>query len=218
MCQDFLSMIVHFLLFFRHSSKAARGRPYAPVPGGPPQCKAFTDLPHCVFPMLIHLGPHLSSDPILMAKILRISKGFMKDVRQFLVQRLFKDSTRKLPMPQMELNLDLFSNFCETVWNPYSGSSPMYQDFSMCHDRPVKTAIVDFSIRLNGILKPTSNNLLSLLEAQNKDLGAASQWLLIRVTLYLRHTLTRKALLKNFYDWGFSRPYSVDNDVTVIFT
>ena len=74
-----------FFTVFRHSSKAARGRPYAPVPGGPPQCKAFTDLPHCVFPMLIHLGPHLSSDPILMAKILRISKGFMKDVRQFLV-------------------------------------------------------------------------------------------------------------------------------------
>ena len=87
-------------------------------------------------------------------------------------------------MPQMELNLDLFSNFCETVWNPYSGSSPMYQDFSMCHDRPVKTAIVDFSIRLNGILKPTSNNLLSLLEAQNKDLSAASQRLLIRVRLH----------------------------------
>ena len=84
-------------------------------------------------------------------------------------------------MPQTELNLDLFSNFCETVWNPYSGSSPMNQDFSMCHDRPVKTAILDFSIRLNGILKPTSNNLLSLLEAQNKDLIAASQRLLIRV-------------------------------------
>ena len=184
MCQDFLSLIVCILPFFRHSSKAARGRPYAPVPGGPSQCKAFTDLPHCVFPMLIHLGPHLSSDPILMAKILRISKGFMKDVRQLLVQRLFKDSTRKLPMPQMELNLDLFSNFCETVWNPYSGFSPMYQDFSMCHDRPVKTAILDFSIRLNGILKPTSNNLLSLLEAQNKDLSAASQRLLIRVRLH----------------------------------
>ena len=71
----------HFLFYlFRHSSKAARGRPYAPVPGGPPQCKAFTDLSLYVFPMLLHLGPHLSTDPILMAKILRISKGFMKDV------------------------------------------------------------------------------------------------------------------------------------------
>ena len=69
------------LLSFRNSSKAARGRPYAPVPEGPPQCKAFTDMPLYVFPMLLHLGPHLSTDPILMAKILRISKGFMKDVR-----------------------------------------------------------------------------------------------------------------------------------------
>ena len=46
----------------------------------------------------------------------------------------------------------------------------MYQDLSMCHDWPFKTAIVDFPIRLKGILKPTSSNLLSLLEAQNKDL------------------------------------------------
>ena len=69
-----------FVVFFRHSSKAARGRPYVPVPGGPPQCKVFTDLPHSVLPMLMHLGPHLSTDPILMAKILRITKGFMKDV------------------------------------------------------------------------------------------------------------------------------------------
>ncbi|XP_044176473.1 THO complex subunit 2-like isoform X1 [Acropora millepora] len=66
-------------LYRRHSSKAARGRPYVPVAGGPPQCKLFTDLPQNVFPMLLHLGPHLSTDPILMAKILRISKGFMKD-------------------------------------------------------------------------------------------------------------------------------------------
>ena len=103
-------------------------------------------------------------------------------------------------MPQMELNLDLFSNFCEAVWNPYSGSPPIYQDLSLCNDRPVKTAIVDFPIRLKGILKPTSSNLLSLLEGQNKDLGAASQRLLIRVTLHLRHILTRKELLKDFCD------------------
>ena len=55
----------------------------------------------------------------------------------------------------------------------------------MCHDRPVKTAIVDFPIRLKGILKLTSSNLLSLLEAQNNDLDAASQRLLIRDTLHL---------------------------------
>ena len=82
--------------------------------------------------------------------------------------------------------------------NPYSGSSPMNQDLSMCHDWPVKTAIVDFPIRLKGILKSTSSNLLSLLEAQNKDLGAASQRLLIRVTLHLRHTLNEERTLEKF--------------------
>ena len=102
-------------------------------------------------------------------------------------------------MPQMELNLDYLVTSVKQHGNPYSGSSPMYQDLIMCHDRPVKTAIFDFPIRLKGILKPTSSNLLSLLEAQNKDLGAALQRLLIRVTLHLQHTLTRKELLKNFY-------------------
>ena len=76
----FKELLTETWSFFRHASKAARGRPYAPVPGGPPQCKVFTDLPDYVFSMLLHLGPHLSTDPILMAKILRISKGFMKDV------------------------------------------------------------------------------------------------------------------------------------------
>ena len=68
----------------------------------------------------------------------------------------------------------------------------------MCHDRPVKTAIVDFPIRLKGILKPTSSKLLSLLEAQNKDLSAASQRLLIRVTLHLQHTLNEERTLEKF--------------------
>lgn len=53
-------------------------------------------------------------------------------------------------MPQMELNLDLFSNFCETAWNSYSGSSPMYQDFSMCHDRPVKNSHCRFFNQVEG--------------------------------------------------------------------
>ena len=69
----------------------------------------------------------------------------------------------------MELNLDLFSNF---LWNSTEIHipGPLYQDLSMCHDRPVKTAIVDFPIRSKGISKPTSSNLLSLSEAQNKDI------------------------------------------------
>ena len=42
----------------------------------------------------------------------------------------------------------------------------------------VKKAIVDLPIRLKGNSKRNSGNSLSPLEAQNKDLGTASQTLL----------------------------------------
>ena len=54
----------------------------------------------------------------------------------------------------------------------------MYQDLGTCHDWPVKKAMVSLSIRLKGNLKHFCVNLLSLLEAQNKELGTAPQVLL----------------------------------------
>ena len=51
----------------------------------------------------------------------------------------------------------------------------------MCHDWPVKKAIVNLPIRLKGNSKHISGNLLSSLGAQNKDFGAASQMLLTGV-------------------------------------
>ena len=51
----------------------------------------------------------------------------------------------------------------------------MYQDLSRRYDWSVKKAIVDLPIRMNGNSKRISRNLLSPLEAQNKDLGAVLQ-------------------------------------------
>ena len=65
--------------------------------------------------------------------------------------------------------------------NPCSGSPPVYQDLSTCHDWPVKKAIVDLPIKLKGNLKRTSGNLLSQLGAPTKDLSTASQTLLTGV-------------------------------------
>ena len=62
--------------------------------------------------------------------------------------------------------------------NHCSGPPPVYQDLSKRHDWPVKKAIVDLPIRLKGNSKRTFRNSLSLLEAQSKDLGSASQTLL----------------------------------------
>ena len=73
--------------------------------------------------------------------------------------------------------------------NPCSGSPPVYQDLSTCHDWPVKKAIVDLPIKLNGNLKRISSNLLRPLEAQNRDFGPASQTLLTGVKLPLQGSL-----------------------------
>ena len=61
----------------------------------------------------------------------------------------------------------------------------VYQDLSKCHDWPVKQASVDLSIKMKGNSKSTSGNLLSQLEAQNNDIGIASQMLLTKVKLCL---------------------------------
>ncbi|XP_048589854.1 THO complex subunit 2 isoform X3 [Nematostella vectensis] len=66
-------------LYRSHASKAARGRPYRAVSGGPSQAHSFDDLSKELFPMVTRLGPYLSCDPILLAKILRVGKGFLKE-------------------------------------------------------------------------------------------------------------------------------------------
>uniref|UniRef100_A0A673WPC3 THO complex subunit 2 n=1 Tax=Salmo trutta TaxID=8032 RepID=A0A673WPC3_SALTR len=48
----------------------------------PRPAESFEDLRRDVFSMLCYLGPHLSHDPILFAKIVRLGKGFMKEVQQ----------------------------------------------------------------------------------------------------------------------------------------
>ena len=57
----------------------------------------------------------------------------------------------------------------------------MYQDLRAQHDWPVENTIVDLPIKTKENSKGTSGNSLSPLGAQNKDLGAASQTVLIRV-------------------------------------
>ncbi|XP_046852760.1 THO complex subunit 2-like [Xenia sp. Carnegie-2017] len=78
-----LCELVHVLiepLYRQYSTKAARGRPYSNMLyNGHAQCMLFTDLTNCVFPMLLQLGPFLSFDPILMAKVVRIGRFFLKE-------------------------------------------------------------------------------------------------------------------------------------------
>lgn len=49
----------------------------------PRPAESFEDLRRDTFSMLCYLGPHLSHDPILFAKIVRLGKAFMKEVRDY---------------------------------------------------------------------------------------------------------------------------------------
>ncbi|XP_038604398.1 THO complex subunit 2 isoform X3 [Tachyglossus aculeatus] len=62
--------------------KGAKGSPVASLQNkrAPKQAENFEDLRKEVFNMLCHLGPHLSHDPILFAKVVRLGKSFMKEV------------------------------------------------------------------------------------------------------------------------------------------
>ena len=70
--------------------------------------------------------------------------------------------------------------------NPCSGPPPVYQDLSMHYGWPVKKAIVKLPIGSKVNSKCISSNSLSPLEAQNKDISAASQTLLTGVRVHLQ--------------------------------
>ena len=73
----------------------------------------------------------------------------------------------------------------------------MYQDFSTHHDWPVAEAIVDLPIKIKGNSICTSGDPLSLLEAQNKDIGTASQTLLTKVKIITSATQSNQGLKKS---------------------
>ena len=81
----------------------------------------------------------------------------------------------------------------------------------MHHNWTVKNAIVDLSIRLKGNLKHISGNLLSLLEAQNKDISAASQTVLIRDRLHL--CMMQVRVRKNLFFWNIKILSSVTSQI-----
>ncbi|XP_070615984.1 THO complex subunit 2 isoform X1 [Erythrolamprus reginae] len=62
--------------------KGAKGTPVPPLQNkrAPKPVEHFEDLRKEVFNMLCYLGPHLSHDPILFAKVLRLGKAFMKEI------------------------------------------------------------------------------------------------------------------------------------------
>lgn len=60
--------------------KGAVGNVYRSKRGYPQPCLQYSQLADYVFPMLSKLGPYLSTDPVLFVKVVRVAKGFVKEV------------------------------------------------------------------------------------------------------------------------------------------
>ncbi|XP_039622242.1 THO complex subunit 2 [Polypterus senegalus] len=80
-----LCQLIHIIIepLYRRAGvpKGAKGATICPLKNkkAPKPVETFEELRKEVFIMLCYLGPHLSHDPILFAKIVRLGKGFMKE-------------------------------------------------------------------------------------------------------------------------------------------
>ncbi|TWW74883.1 THO complex subunit 2 [Takifugu flavidus] len=92
-------------------SKGAKGRPLHPLKSkrAPRPTECFEDLRRDTFSMLGYLGPHLSNDPILFAKIVRLGKAFMKE---------YQNESRPDARDKMDTLLSCFLSIADQVLLP----------------------------------------------------------------------------------------------------
>ncbi|XP_065124054.1 THO complex subunit 2 [Paramisgurnus dabryanus] len=91
--------------------KGAKGGLMAPLRNkqAPQPAESFDDLSKDVFIMLCYLGPHLSHDPILFAKIVRLGKSFMKE---------YQSESRQDTKDKMDSLLSCFLSIADQVLLP----------------------------------------------------------------------------------------------------
>uniref|UniRef100_A0A673M495 THO complex subunit 2 n=1 Tax=Sinocyclocheilus rhinocerous TaxID=307959 RepID=A0A673M495_9TELE len=79
--------------------------------------ESFDDLSRGVFTMLCYLGPHLSHDPILFAKVVRLGKSFMKELGGKLDSLLscFLSTADQVLLPSLSL-MECNACMSEELW------------------------------------------------------------------------------------------------------
>ncbi|KAK2503524.1 hypothetical protein MC885_006227 [Smutsia gigantea] len=92
--------------------KGAKGSPVNALQNNraPKQAESFEDLRRDVFSMFCYLGPHLSHDPILFAKVVRIGKSFMKEFQS--------DRSKQEDKEKMEVILSCLLSITDQVLLP----------------------------------------------------------------------------------------------------
>uniref|UniRef100_G1QCE7 THO complex subunit 2 n=1 Tax=Myotis lucifugus TaxID=59463 RepID=G1QCE7_MYOLU len=97
--------------------KGAKGSPVNALQNkrAPKQAESFEDLRTDVFNMFCYLGPHLSCDPILFAKVVRIGKSFMKE---FQSDGSLLGITDQVLLPSLSL-MDCNACMTEELWGMF---------------------------------------------------------------------------------------------------
>ncbi|XP_014904985.1 THO complex subunit 2 isoform X1 [Poecilia latipinna] len=110
-----LCQLVHLTMepLYRRAGvpKGAKGCALQPLQNkrAPQPTESFEDLRKNTFSMLCYLGPHLSHDPILFAKIVRLGKSFMKE---------YQTDSRPEVKDKMEILLSCFLSIADQVLLP----------------------------------------------------------------------------------------------------
>ncbi|XP_062440473.1 THO complex subunit 2 isoform X3 [Rhea pennata] len=160
--------------------KGAKGSPIPSLPNkrAPKQADSFEDLRKEVFNMLCYLGPHLSHDPILFAKVVRLGKAFMKEVgtaKKFISDGMVKfqsDGSKQEDKEKMEILFSCLLSITDQVLLP----SLSLMDCNACMSEELwgmfKTFPYQYRYRLYGQWKNETYNshpLLVKVKAQTID-------------------------------------------------
>ncbi|XP_027998176.2 THO complex subunit 2 [Eptesicus fuscus] len=146
--------------------KGAKGSPVNALQNkrAPKQAESFEDLRTDVFNMFCYLGPHLSRDPILFAKVVRIGKSFMKEFQS--------DGSKQENKEKMEVILSCLLSITDQVLLP----SLSLMDCNACMSEELwgmfKTFPYQHRYRLYGQWKNETYNshpLLVKVKAQTID-------------------------------------------------
>ncbi|XP_068813871.1 THO complex subunit 2 isoform X6 [Struthio camelus] len=146
--------------------KGAKGSPIPSLPNkrAPKQADSFEDLRKEVFNMLCYLGPHLSHDPILFAKVVRLGKAFMKEFQS--------DGSKQEDKEKMEILFSCLLSITDQVLLP----SLSLMDCNACMSEELwgmfKTFPYQYRYRLYGQWKNETYNshpLLVKVKAQTID-------------------------------------------------
>uniref|UniRef100_A0A452R774 THO complex subunit 2 n=1 Tax=Ursus americanus TaxID=9643 RepID=A0A452R774_URSAM len=103
--------------------KGAKGSPVNALQNkrAPKQAESFEDLRRDVFNMFCYLGPHLSHDPILFAKVVRIGKSFMKEKSRLSLEVILScllSITDQVLLPSLSL-MDCNACMSEELWGMF---------------------------------------------------------------------------------------------------